>query len=495
MPDIAALWPDGEGGLTGARARKRLAAADPPVTTVEQLRELAAEDILAIPRASKGVLAEVRRALNANGLSLALEQPPSPARQREAREAGQAEAQRARKRTSAGREDAPEASAADFAVLVAELRAELAEADPERLRRIFASPPLETPAAFRNRPWAWALVGPAGASALTGYSAASIRAYKSRAERERTAGNASERTMPPLRDGKWVTGELALWIATRNEGQAGGIKLTDADAEAIRAEVEAARIPGRKRSVPNGVYSELAARYGVHVSLVKDIVYGLEPAQGRAGTLGHRAERRESVLLVQTRAAAAAILERGEPMTFSGLARELGVDYRTAVGRAAMAGIESDLAQEHADDSAVAAFLSARLAETRRYLSFAALTEALHEAGMPALATQVRRLLPGLRAAERTRIHRPVGAGRARGESLHPRGWLYASQVAEDWGVRPGAITEAIRRGYIHVEERSHGRAWIDPARLRARKDGWRTPVDVDCRFAALRPGDPGYEN
>jgi hypothetical protein len=60
--------------------------------------------------------------------------------------------------------------------------------------------------------------------------------------------------------------------------------------------------------------------------------------------------------------------------------------------------------------------------------------------------------------------------------------------------VNPGAITEAIRRGYIHVEERSHGRTWIDPARLRARKDGWRIPVDVGCRFAALQPGDPGYE-
>ena len=96
-------------------------------------------------------------------------------------------------------------------------------------------------------------------------------------------------------------------------------------------------------------------------------------------------------------------------MTFLGLARELGVDYRTAVGRAAMAGIKSDLAQEHAGDADVSAFLAARLAATRRNLTFRVLVEALHEAGIPAQKTQVRRLLPDLRAAARMQAQRPVG--------------------------------------------------------------------------------------
>lgn len=212
---VASLWPDSAGGLTGKRAQKRLAAADPPVTTVAELTARDRYDILSIPRSGKGVLAEVRRALAASGLSLALDPPPTLTQQQQAREAGQAEAERARKRERAGREDDPPVSAADFAVLVSELRGELA-ADPEQRRRMLAVPRLETPAAFRGKPWAWASVGPAGAAKVTGYSPSSVRAYKSRAERERAAGADTERTMPAPKDGKWVIGDLAVWIATRN---------------------------------------------------------------------------------------------------------------------------------------------------------------------------------------------------------------------------------------------------------------------------------------
>ena len=166
MPDItpdspvSLLWPDGAGGLTGKRAQKRLAAAG--IATVGQLCEMDADDVLAIPRSAKGVLAETRRALTANGLHLALDPAPSPASQREAREAGQAAAQRAGRRERARREDDPPVTAEDFAALAADLRRELAEADGEtRHRSAFA---LQTPVCqelekrnvFRDIRW-WAL--------------------------------------------------------------------------------------------------------------------------------------------------------------------------------------------------------------------------------------------------------------------------------------------------------------------------------------------------
>jgi hypothetical protein len=429
---VSALWPGGEGGLTGARAVRRLETAG--ITTVGELLGRDAQDILAIPRAGNGVLAEIRRALTAAGLSLALDPRPSLAQQREAKTAGMAIA-RARTRERARREEPPPATAEDFAALTADLRAELAGCDPQRRRRLFAR--LETPRSFTGRPWAWVPVGPSGAAALTGYTAASIRAYKARAGQERAAGTETERTMPPVedKDRKWAAGYLALWVATRNEGQAAGYA---------------------------------------------------------AGPERQREEHRGSALIPATRSAAEALRERDGQVTYLGLARELGVDYRTAVGRAAMAGIRSDLEQERAGDAEVSAFLAAQLARTRRYQPLAVLMGALHGAGIPAQQAQVKRLLPGLRAAAVRQAQKPTGIERARGESLHPQGWLYAAQVAEDWGVTQNAIASAIREGQIRVEDRSHGKRWIDPARLRARTDRRRTPVDVSHPLARLEPGDPG---
>jgi hypothetical protein len=63
---------------------------------------------------------------------------------------------------------------------------------------------------------------------------------------------------------------------------------------------------------------------------------------------------------------------------------------------------------------------------------------------------------------------------------MYSHGLLYISQVAEDWGVSPGAITSAVKRGDIRVASRNHGRTWIDHARLRGRADNIRTPVDKD---------------
>ena len=293
MPDItpdspvSLLWPDGAGGLTGKRAQKRLAAAE--IATVGQLCEMDADDVLAIPRSAKGVLAETRRALAANGLHLALDPAPSPASQREAREAGQAAAQRAGRRERARREDEPPATAEDFAKLVAELRKELEAADPEKRRKMLAIPREATPRSFRKRSWVWDVLGPAGAARLTGYSESTIRAYAVRSRRAFAAGTPVEtahRVMPPRQGSGWVAGDLALWIATRNEKQAAGYA---------------------------------------------------------AGPKAQRDQRRRAEILPEVADAMNAILLRGEKLTYAGLAREMGVDYHTAVDRADLAGVKSEL--------------------------------------------------------------------------------------------------------------------------------------------------------
>ena len=388
-------------------------------------------------------------------------------------------------------------TAEDFAALVADLRKELAEADGETRRRMLAVPRPD-PAAYKGRPWVWTPVGAIGASTVTGYKAASLRGYKARAAQARAEGTDTQRTMPaPDADGNWVIGDLAMWMATRDEDRAAAIKVSDEIADAIRAGVDAVRREGTRRAVPDGVYAALAQQFGVSTALVRYIASGRLPASGRTGPYGARDRRREISLIPETRKAAQVIAERDGRVTFTGLADELGIDYRTAVGRAAMAGIKSDLEHEHAGDAEVSAFLKARLAETARHLKEPVLVKLLHEAGIPAQKTQVHRLLPDLRAAVRMQAQRPVGTERARGESLHPRGWLYATQVAQDWGVTVASITAAIGNGDIRVAERSHGRTWIDPARLRARTDRIRTPVDKDhpkARPEPGEPGDPGYE-
>ena len=157
---------------------------------------------------------------------------------------------------------------------------------------------------------------------------------------------------------------------------------------------------------------------------------------------------------------------------------------------AARARVRSALEEEQAADERVSAFISAHLAETQRYQANAVLLRALHAAGIPAHADQVSRLAPAARTAEVRRIHQPTGAELARGESLHPEGLLYATQVADLWGVRVGAITAAVKDGYIRVADRSHGRTWIDPARLRGRTDRIRTPVDKDHPKALPETGE-----
>jgi hypothetical protein len=491
LPDLAPsspvtdLWEERDGGLNGARARARLAAAEPPVTTVGELLAMTAEDIRAIPRAGNSVVAEIRLALTLAGLHLAGDRAPTG---RDVDEARQAASTPAAKRPRRNREPEPPATPDEFAALVKDLRAELDAAPKDRRARLLARPPLETPAAFTGRPWAWHVTGPRGASEITGYSRATIRAYQARSDREHAAGEDDDRTMPRPRDGGWVIGDLALWTATRREGAARPLAVDDEQAAGIRAEIAEARRshPGRRR-LPPGIYAELAERYGVSQILIKKIGAGDLPAEGRLGPLGARDVRRAEIIpLVQ------ALREREGRITAGMVMRELGTpDRRTAWALITAAGLKADAIR--AEDEDAAAFLAGQLARTRRFIPQRDLLEAAKAAGLPLNASQVRRLLPQVRAAEARRIHKPAGAERARGESLRGDGLLYGAEVAGDWAVTPVAVSAARKRGDLIATGWDGNRPLYDPARLRGRTDKRRTPVDASRAAARPEPGDPGY--
>lgn len=444
MPDItpaspvAVLWPADQDGYNSGRARSRLEAVN--VTTVGQLCAMTAADITDIPRAREGVLAEIRRALAANGLHLAGERAPSPAQVQAAIEAGRAEAQRKAVRDSIRREEPAPVTLEDFAALVRDLRAELA--DPAWRKVLLTGPRAEHPRAFTGRPWAWRTVGPQGVSAVTGYSAVSVRRYRALARAQHAGGTADHRTMPlPDPKGRWVIGDLALWMATRNEAQAATIVIDDATAAKILADIRAGHAANGKR-LPYGGRKAIAAEYGVSEELVAKLAAGMVPWQDRKGPHRTRTEN---------------------------------------------PGIR-------ADDDEVAAFLAARLAHADGHVPQAVLLAEARAAGLPAATHQLSRLLPDIRAAEARRRRKPTGKKRARGESLRPDGLLYATEVTADWSITLQALAKATKRGDVEVAGMDGKRRLYDPARLRARKDKRRTPVNVSHPLARLEPGDEGYE-
>lgn len=432
----AVLWRGSEGGLNGSRARARLAVADENMT-VAQLCDKTADDITDIPRAGTSVLAEVRRALTANGLHLAGERPPSPAAIERARQLGQRPAERRKRKPE---EPAP-VSREDFAALVKDLRAELDEADKDRRRALLSVPRGEHPRSFAGRPWAWRTVGQQGVSDVTGYSPNSVKRYKAQAREAHDLGTATHRTMPmPDPAGRWVIGDLALWMATRDEAKAAMLVVDDETAAKILADIRAGHAANGER-LPYGRRKSIAADYGVSGELVAKFQSGEVPARDRTGPVRARREKPKI----------------------------------------------------RADDDEVAAFLAARIARTTGYVTAATLLAEARAAGLPAAGHQLRRLLPPVRAAEARRRRKPTGPERARGESLRPDGLLYGSEVAEDWAITRSALALAHKRGDIRAAKTEGRRPLYDPARLRVRTDRRRTPVDVTHPLARLEPGDPGY--
>ena len=126
----------------------------------------------------------------------------------------------------------------DFARLVLDLRAELEQVTDSRRRQFFAVPRRAVPAAWEAYPWAREYAGIDEVAELTGLTRNSVRLNDSRARVARKNGNLAHsvkvkgggradvprRLMPPGENTgqyrKWKLGELALWMAIREDRQA-----------------------------------------------------------------------------------------------------------------------------------------------------------------------------------------------------------------------------------------------------------------------------------
>jgi hypothetical protein len=450
------------------------------VSNIRRLRRRSAEELAELGISDSDV-AEIRRAMTAQGLALTGEPLPLPNAIADARRAGRAAGLAAARAVARPRRrpEKPPTSPEDFAALVKDLRAELKEADPQQREHLLNH--RVTPASFTGRPWAWARTGPDGMAAITGYAASTLRVYISRSQREHDAGKATERTMPARgMDGTWNAGDLALWMATANEAKAAEIRITTEEARDIQGDVAAAR--ARTKRVPYSLYAALAERYDVSVPLIRKIAAGQYPAETRRGPTAAREERREHHLLPLARDA----WERaGGTMTPGALAKAIRVKWETAQD------LMTDLRRE---DDEISAFALAEITRSRRRPTETDLLEAAQAAGLRTSPAQVGRLLPAIRSDAIRRQHPFTGQERGIGESMRGDGLLTAGQVAYDWGITPATLSMALRRGEVISAGKDHGRRLYDPRRLRARTDKPRGPVDVTHPKARLEPGDPGYK-
>ena len=119
-----------------------------------------------------------------------------------------------------------------FALLVLALRAELAEVSEARRRSFFTVPRHAAPEVWGAFPWVREYAGFDEVMDLTGLSYNSVRLFDSQARVARERGNVTRpghmnvprRLMPPStgkgKDRTWMLGELALWVAIREDRQA-----------------------------------------------------------------------------------------------------------------------------------------------------------------------------------------------------------------------------------------------------------------------------------
>jgi hypothetical protein len=126
----------------------------------------------------------------------------------------------------------------DFKRLVDDLRAELAEVTEARRRQFFKVPRYAVPKSWEAYPWARDYANADTVVELTGLTRTSVRLFDSQARVAREKGNLTHsvlvkgggrvdvprRLMPPSvstgRHRKWMLGELALWMAIREDRQA-----------------------------------------------------------------------------------------------------------------------------------------------------------------------------------------------------------------------------------------------------------------------------------
>lgn len=338
-----------------------------------------------------------------------------------------------------------------FAALVSDLRGELAEADEKRRAALFRVPRRTVPEAWRGQAWVREYVGVTEVMDLTNLARNSVRLFDSQARKARATKDLTftynyggppqlRRLMPPSdkeKDGaeddrkrhrRWMIGELALWVAAREDRQATSTSV--GRGETSRAELieQVQAIYERDGSVTaDGITREL----------------DLKPGGRLAAQLIHDSG-----------------LESASPNAHSATPGQL-MDAARAVMKTC--GIRADIPD-------VAAVLG--------------------KAGVRAAPKRVRRALGAARLEViRAALNPTVDDQGGELESLRSDGLVTGAQVARAFGISDGGVTKAWERHEVKVAKwepyRGGLRRLYDPARLWVREDGRRGPVDVDSPLAA----------
>ena len=329
-----------------------------------------------------------------------------------------------------------------FAALVSDLRGELAGVDEKRRAALFKVPRRAVPEAWRGRDWAKDYVGVAGVMELTGYARNTVVLYNRQARAARAKGETTitynfggpphqRRLMPPpLGEGRqqqWMIGELALWVAVRDDRQA--------------TSTSTGPSPGSR----------------------EELITKVQDMYERDGTITADGITRELDLKPGGRVAAQLIhdagLESASPNAHSAAREQILDAARIAVSRCgAGAGVSE-------------------------------VTAVLVQAGVKAGPKRIRPELARARLERIRAAAEPAADGQgAELESLRTDGLVTGTQIARAFGVTPGAVTKAQQLGNIRPatwEPFGKGlRALYDPRRLTVRADGGSGPVDIGSEHA-----------
>ena len=313
----------------------------------------------------------------------------------------------------------------EFAALVADLRAELVEVDEQRRTQYFAVPRHTAPAAWRGYPWVRRYAGADALVDLTGLARRSIVVYDQQARKARAGGETVRRLMPASRivngHREWMLGEVALWIATRNDAQATSTGRPQ-DYDELVAKVK-------------GIYE----RDGMVTAAGIDRELGLNPAN----RMGARLIREAGLVSASPNVHSATDAE------VLGAARGAVKQHGLSAGLTDVAAVLSKIR------------MRANVKRIRPFLAQARI-ERLRAAMKPTDSTEGAEL-----------------------EGMYPGGLVDSIQIARIYGITAGAVTKARRLGNIKVAGWERERPLYDPARLWVRADGGSGPVDKNSLLAA----------
>jgi len=328
----------------------------------------------------------------------------------------------------------------DFAYLVLDLRAATRDLDEEGRAGVLAVPRRAvagTP--WHGRPWRLTLASVDEAAELTGLARESVRSYDKQADRARRENRATGRVMPasvPTKEGrKWMIGELAAWMAGRDDKRAIGAA-------------------GRKWDYPRD-----------------EFIAAIREMNDRDGYV--TARRVSAELAAQFPDAAVGFR-----------------DFRLAGRLIKAAGLKSAGDRELATDEEIAEVARRAVKEHGQGVSRDTVVQLLKAERLFVGAGRVSPALARARVEHLAAACVPRADGElAALESDRPDGLVTAKQVAEAFGVGASAISNAItRRQLTPVQREKLGamrRALFDPERLAVRADGKPGPVDAGSEWAA----------